>query len=249
MLLNVVLGVLSAAIFTGLAWYWRNRKSIRLWMWAIFHRGVTVRVSVSALLSCTEPGGVWLYQNRTRPSVGPLGGVRKIYRGAEAATTALGLQTETVDGAAGTDVGSDLRGTLPAHRLIEFMRLLKNTAVIEPAADTLRRELVEELYADAKLTQALASIPLSWVRRGIEGPRMIETRGYWQIRIVDVFEIGEGSDSPHRVAAMEAIRGSALKVTPDEIRAGELSTSRHRITSPSLFMLGNRARKESDAPL
>lgn len=249
MILNVLLGVLSAAIFTGLAWYWRNRKSVRLWMWVIFHRGATVRVSVSALLSCTEPGGVWLYQNRTRPSVGPLGGVRKIYQGAEATTTALGLQTETVEGAEGADVGSDVRGTLPAHRLTEFLRLLNDTAVIEPAADTLRRELVEELFAGEMLTHALTSIPLSWVRRGIEGPSRIETRGYWQIRIVDVFEIGEGSDSPHRLAAMEAIRELGLKVTPDEIRAGELSTTRHRITSPSLFILGNRARKASDAPL
>jgi hypothetical protein len=148
----------------------------------------------------------------------------------------------------------DLRGFLPAARVLGFARWLQWGVDREPATECLRRELIEELdeVGHNELVSEAQEIGFRFVRRVLDGPIKVAGESYRQIRFFEVYDLA--LDKPDAVElrttllvlAADPAESQIIGASRREIARGRAET--HVVLPQSAFLTGDRRLREDIEP-
>jgi hypothetical protein len=195
---------------------------------------------MSALLRIEHEGRfLLLRQGPHRPNqLGPIGGVYKtLGRGVPIDLDFRNLAL--VDPNRSRDISDDLRGTIPAYRLPQFLRWFDSREGRE--ADALHRELLEELVEQGPLEElpdGLFPIRYELLHIAEEGPTNVR-EGDPVYRRHEVYQLHQGVEALMELAP---IHDQLYAATADEIRKGR-TTDGLDIGDQTLYLLSPRAPK------
>ncbi|MEG3629951.1 SMODS-associated NUDIX domain-containing protein [Streptomyces poriticola] len=234
--------VLALLTFAGRT-LWQNRRHLRLLL-VLATPWRQVRVSVAVLLRVHDEDRFVLFTAPTRPGAfGPPGGVVKYREPAFPALERLGFACERRNSAA---MRFDLRGFLPAARVLAFARWLQRGDGREPWTEGLRRELLEELgeVGHDELAEAARNVAFQHVRRVIDGPMQVAGESYSQIRFFEVFDlVPDRSEAAELRATLIALANDATEVSVIGATRREITLGRagvHVVLPQSAFLIGDR---------
>lgn len=242
------MGGVVAALLTAIGRVlWQNRRHLTL-LRVLLTPWSRVRVSVAVLLRVNDEDHYVLFSSVTRPGAfGPPGGVVKYHEGAKPKLERLGFEPE---GRIRAEMRHDLRGFLPAPRVLGFTRWLQRGTDREAATECLRRELVEELgeVGHRELVPLAREAGFRAVDSHIDGPWKVPGETYRQIRFFEVYDLVP--DKPEstelrsavlRLAA-DAEESRIIGVTRRDIARGRSRT--HLVLPQSAFVAGDRRVRE-----
>ncbi|MFJ2789020.1 MULTISPECIES: hypothetical protein [unclassified Streptomyces] len=249
---KIVGGVLVALLTAVGRALWQNRRHLSLFRVLLTPLG-QVRVSVAVLLRVNDEDHYVLFSSVTRPGAfGPPGGVVKYHEAAKSRLERLGFEPE---GRARAEMRHDLRGFLPALRVLGFARWLQRGTDREAPTECLRRELVEELgeVGHEELVPLAREAGFQPVARYIDGPLKVPGETYRQIRFFEVYDLVP--DRPETVELRSAVLDLAsdaeeplvIGVTRRDITRGR--SRAHVVLPQSAFLAGDRRVREDIAPV
>jgi hypothetical protein len=160
----------------------------------------------------------------------------------------MGFVAEAIASSPSPRAGIDLRGTIPGRRVIELVRVLADEKCCERPAETVRREIAEELSLKPDGLRALVEAKLRLVRQGIEGPVKMEGGGF-SVRIIDVLECTDGAFAQTLILANSGNPELLSMVSSVEILRGIRDDGSSVVSSPSIFLLRRERSKRPDVPL
>lgn len=152
-----------------------------------FRRSLQLRISISAILKIAINNKLVLIRMpRRSEAFGPIGGVVKFYDAARRRLGEIGFAAQLDDSV------DDLRGFIPAGRVLYFYQWLRSEEDRESVAECLRRELREELkeIGEESLCGDIDGLRFRRVHIVREGPKSPgEAFSYIQFRLFYVYEI------------------------------------------------------------
>jgi len=248
-----IVGGIVVALLTGVGrLLWQNRRHLTLLRLLLTPFG-RVRVSVAVLLRVHEEDHYVLFASANRPGAyGPPGGVVKYQEPARHFLERIGFEPE---GRSREVMRHDLRGFLGALRVLGFARWLYKEVDREPAADCLRRELVEELgeVGHDELVPLAREVGFRSVRRVIDGPLKVPGETYRQIRFFEVYDLVLDKPEAARLReALLALAGDADAGTVIGASRAEIARGRARefvVLPQSAFLAGERRYREDLTPV
>ncbi|MGW3895298.1 SMODS-associated NUDIX domain-containing protein [Micromonospora profundi] len=251
MLINIVAGLITAALLAAGGLVLRHRKHLGLLRTTL--TSGRLRVSVAALLRIKDDDGYVLIHHPFRPSVyGPPGGVVKYTDEARGALDAVGFVEQRPAGREATMRG-DLRGFVPARHGIGFLRWYDRCAGRESGPECLRRELREELSeaGHPELAPLADKLRFELIRAVVDGPRPTPGKQHRTMRSFEVYD--PILDSPEAVELRRRMLELARDAAETEIvlaRIADIEEGRREqflISPQSAFLLGTR-RIQEDLP-
>ncbi|MFF3733483.1 hypothetical protein ACFYXM_25005 [Streptomyces sp. NPDC002476] len=252
-MIEKVVGGIVVALLTAVGrLLWKNRRHLALLRVLLTPRSRT-RVSVAVLLRVHDEDHYVLFASVTRPGTfGPPGGVVKHHESAKPALERLGFEPER---RARAEMRHDLRGFLPALRVLGFARWLQRGEGREAATECLRRELVEELgeVAHDELVPLAREAGFRLVRRVIDGPRKVPGEEYRQIRFFEVYDLV--LDKPEAAELRTSLLALAVDVDESLVIGAsrrEMARGRaqaHVVLPQSAFLVGDRRVREDMTPV
>ncbi|MCT4357703.1 hypothetical protein M5362_31865 [Streptomyces sp. Je 1-79] len=249
---KIVGGVVVALLTAVGRILWQNRRHLTL-LRVLLTPTRRIRVSVAVLLRVNDEDHYVLFSSVTRPGAfGPPGGVVKYHEAAKPRLERFGFEPE---GRARAEMRHDLRGFLPALRVLGFARWLQRGTDREAATECLRRELVEELgeVGHEELAPLAREAGFRPVGRHIDGPLKVPGETYRQIRFFEVYDLVP--DKPEATELRSAVLNLAadadeplvIGVTRRDITRGR--SQAHVVLPQSAFLAGDRRVREDIAPV
>ncbi|MFG2879151.1 hypothetical protein ACGFYU_29815 [Streptomyces sp. NPDC048337] len=243
-----IVGGVVVALLTAIGRIlWQNRRHLTL-LRVLLTPASRVRVSVAVLLRVHDEDHYVLFSSVTRPGAfGPPGGVVKYHEAAKPPLERFGFEPE---GRTRSEMRHDLRGFIPALRVLSFARWLHRGQDREAATECLRRELVEELgeVGHEELVPLAGEAGFRPVSRHIDGPLKVPGETYRQIRFFEVYDLV--TDKPETAELRAAVLSLAadteeslvIGVTRRDITRGR--SQAHVILPQSAFLAGDRRVRE-----
>ncbi|MGW2562101.1 SMODS-associated NUDIX domain-containing protein [Streptomyces sp. NPDC001514] len=231
---------------------WQNRRHLSL-LRVLLVPWSRTRVSVAVLLRLHDEDHYVLFGSVTRPGAfGPPGGVVKYHDSARPTLERLGFEPESRSSDA---MRLDLRGFLPAARVLGFARWLYRGVDREAATECLRRELLEELgeVGHDELAPLAREVGFTPVRRVIDGPMKVAGESYRQVRFFEVYDLVlDKPDATELRTALLTLAGDPTE--PQVIGASRREITRGRaelnvVLPQSAFLTGDRRLREDIEPV
>lgn len=235
---ELLAGFATALVVGPITWLIPRRVKTWRGFRAVLRGRKRLRVSMSALLRIEDEGRfLLLRQGPHRPNqLGPIGGVYKII--GPGVPIDLDFQNLSLaDEVRSRDISDDLRGTIPAFRLPQFLRWFDSRAGRE--SDALHRELHEELVDDGPLDElpdGLFPLRCELLHIAEEGPTTVR-QGDPVYRRHEIYRLHRGAAD---LLALAEKHDSLQAVSADEIRKGR-TTDGIDIGDQTLFLLSPRA--------
>ena len=210
--------IVPGLMLSGVVWLLVHRRGILRTARSVWFRGRRTRVSMSAILQIRRDGKYLLVrQLHRKDEFGPIGGVYKAL--GDGVPLKFGfIPDESTHQARAADLVHDLRGTIPAFRLPQFIRWFASRQGRE--SDALVREVQEELVETgivALLSPPLLPLQAEFLWASEEGPTKVQGADHLVYRRHEVFalrgdaaELFECAEKDHRL----------LAATDQEIRTG-----------------------------
>lgn len=222
-----ILGSLIATLITMSFGLYRHRDFFLPYLFCeTIYRKKLIRISLATVLILQNDDDQYLLiRMRRRPEwFGPLGGVIKYYPSAQLEEN-FEFQRYSKRG----DMSDDLRGFLPGHHFVKFMKWFRSYHNRE--VESVTREIIEELneIGLVQLANTIQALPLSLVRQVQEGiQRVASKEDYFQFRYIEVYKFDPASEfgrslSEKLFAAVEK-NSELIAVTANEIKQRRAKT-------------------------